>query len=1057
MKKIFLLPLCLLIFFNYLIDKPQKTLAAPPADFQTSQIIGSGLTDPTGFDIASDGRIFILERLGNVRIYKNGQLLANPFVNLPSTNFGDKGLLGIAFDPDFANNKWIYFYYSGTDSLNRVVRFDASGDIATNGPVALYQTNTASPQYHVGGTIRFGNDGKLYISIGDNGTPSNSQSLANPFGKILRLNKDGTIPPDNPFVGQSGKLAEIWAYGLRNPFRFQFDTLIGGLYEGDVGQDTWEEVNLIQKGNNYGWPTCEGSCSVSGMTNPIHAYSHSGQSSSISGGPIYQGNMFPASFKGNYFFGDYARGFIKRLTLDANGNKTGEFDFDNAAGSVVDFKVGPEGALYYLTIFPGRLYKVTYTPANQFPTALSSADKTEGTEPLLVNFSSSGSTDPEGKPLTFDWDFGDSTHSNQANPSKTYSSKGAYTVILTVSDGVNSAQAAPIVIQAGVRPSLTITSPTDGSTYKAGDTISYSATGTDGAGVSLADSAFTTDIIFHHDTHIHPFLGPLQSRSGNFTTSFAGEPSANTWYEVTITAKDSNGLFTTKSVSIYPIKVIITYDTSPSGLQLLLDSIPTNTPYVIEQVVGYQRLLTAPASGELNGNMYHFKSWSDAGKPAHQITIPGNTASYVATYEQSPPFNAEYYNNMNLSGTPVLTRLDKKIDFTWVFGSPDPVVSPEHFSARWSKPQYFASGKYKFSVAADDGVRLYIDNILVIDKWIDQPETTYETTIDLADGTHSIKMEFYDNTEDATAKLSWTYVSDSAINPPPLPPSPTPTPPTPPPPAGTYVAEFWNTPGAGAAPQIPVSAPNLSRNDPSINFDWALGSPGSGINTDHFVTRWTKVDTFEQSNYRFTATADDGIRVFVDGQAIIDAWVDQGVTTYTKDVNITAGNHTVKVEFYDNTEHAVAKFSYGKFTPPPVGNGLKGDYYNNKDFTALALSRVDPTVNFNWGSGSPNPSIGADTFSVRWTGQVMPQYSEQYTFYTSTDDGVRLWVNGVQLINKWVDQGTKEWSGKITLVAGQKYDIKLEYYENGGGAVAQLRWSSPSRSKQIIPQANLFN
>ncbi len=246
------------------------------------------------------------------------------------------------------------------------------------------------------------------------------------------------------------------------------------------------------------------------MTNPIYTYSHSGQSSSITGGPVYQGNMFPAGYKGNYFFGDYARGFIRRLTLDANGNQTGVFDFDTSAGSVVDFEVGGDGGLYYLTIFPAALYKITYTPANQFPTAIASSDKTEGLDPLLVNFSSTGSFDPEGHALTYDWNFGDGSHSSQANPSKTYNNKGAYTVTLTVSDSVNNVLAPPIVIQVGTRPTVTITSPIDGSFYKAGDTISYNATGTDATGSALPDSAFTTDIIFHHDTHVHPFLGPLK-------------------------------------------------------------------------------------------------------------------------------------------------------------------------------------------------------------------------------------------------------------------------------------------------------------------------------------------------------------------------------------------------------------------------------------------------------------------------------------------------------------------------------------------------------------------
>jgi hypothetical protein len=145
-------------------------------------------------------------------------------------------------------------------------------------------------------------------------------------------------------------------------------------------------------------------------------------------------------------------------------------------------------------------------------------------------------------------------------------------------------------------------------------------------------------------------------------------------------------------------------------------------------------------------------------------------------------------------------------------------------------------------------------------------------------------------------------------------------------------------------------------------------------------------------------------------------------------------------------------------TPVTAGNGagLRGLYYNNSDFTSLAVSRLDANVNFDWGTGSPDASIGADTFSARWTGQVQPLYSQTYTFYTGTDDGVRLWVNGVLLIDHWADQGYTEWSGAIALTAGQKYDIRMDYYENGGGASAQLRWSSASQLKDLIPQTQLY-
>src|ERR671924_299522 len=170
--------------------------AAPPADFQTSLVVGDGLNGPSGFEIAPDGRIFILERSGKIKIVKNGQLLPTPFADLPSEDTGDRGLIGIAFDPDFGVfNHYVYFYYTGHDLLNHLVRFSAAGDVG-----------------------------------------SDAQDLSNPHGKILRINKDGSIPADNPFAGQPGKLGAIWAYGFRNPWRFHIDHAPRRVYRGKLGE-----------------------------------------------------------------------------------------------------------------------------------------------------------------------------------------------------------------------------------------------------------------------------------------------------------------------------------------------------------------------------------------------------------------------------------------------------------------------------------------------------------------------------------------------------------------------------------------------------------------------------------------------------------------------------------------------------------------------------------------------------------------------------------------------------------------------------------------------------
>jgi glucose/arabinose dehydrogenase/regulation of enolase protein 1 (concanavalin A-like superfamily) len=165
------------------------------------------------------------------------------------------------------------------------------------------------------------------------------------------------------------------------------------------------------------------------------------------------------------------------------------------------------------------------------------------------------------------------------------------------------------------------------------------------------------------------------------------------------------------------------------------------------------------------------------------------------------------------------------------------------------------------------------------------------------------------------------------------------------------------------------------------------------------------------------------------------SWSDGGAQSH----NITANSNVTFTANY-------------KDTTPTASKGLNGIYFDNIDFSGSSISRIDPTINFDWGGGSPDPSIGVDTFSVRWTGFITPTASKKYTFYTSSDDGVRLWVNNQLIINKWIDQGSTEWSGSINLTGGQKYPIKMEYYENGGGAVAQLRWSASGLSKQIIPQ-----
>ncbi len=267
----------------------------------------------------------------------------------------------------------------------------------------------------------------------------------------------------------------------------------------------------------------------------------------------------------------------------------------------------------------------------------------------------------------------------------------------------------------------------------------------------------------------------------------------------------------------------------------------------------------------------------------------------------------------------------------------------------------------------------------------------------------------------------------------------------------------------------------LTRTDATLNFNWGNGSPATAIPVDHFSARWTgQVQPQYSETYTFTTTSDDGIRLWVNGQQLINNWTDHAPTANSGTITLVAGQkYDLKVEYYEATGGATASLTWSspsqamqvipqtQLYPSPAptvgtGTGLRGDYFSDQNLTTLALTRTDATLNFNWGNGSPATAIPVDHFSARWTGQVQPQYSETYTFTTTSDDGIRLWVNGQQLINNWTDHAPTANSGTITLVAGQKYDLKVEYYEATGGATASLTWSSPSQAMQVIPQTQLY-
>lgn len=359
---------CLMLLGTQVTSEPRPAyaMATLPAGFNET-VIASGLASPTAMAIAPDGSIFVAEQTGAIRLIKNGVLLQRPFATVATQAPNERGLLGIALDPNFNLNRFVYVYYTvtSTSAHNRVSRFSATDDLAVAGSetVLLDLDDLNANQFHNGGAIHFGADGKLYIAVGENGVSANAQTLTNRLGKILRINPDGTIPP-NPFDAQAtGVNRAIWAMGLRNPYTFAVQPGTGRIFINDVGQSAWEEINDGIAGSNYGWPTTEGPISPPNPSfrAPVYAYPHGGSPAvcAITGGAFYNAPVmpYPAQYHGKYFFADICAGWIRSLDTTSFVAQ----DFASGIGQPVDLAVGPTGHLYYLARIGGFLVRINFT------------------------------------------------------------------------------------------------------------------------------------------------------------------------------------------------------------------------------------------------------------------------------------------------------------------------------------------------------------------------------------------------------------------------------------------------------------------------------------------------------------------------------------------------------------------------------------------------------------------------------------------------------------------------------------------------------------------------
>jgi hypothetical protein len=377
-------------------------------------------------------------------------------------------------------------------------------------------------------------------------------------------------------------------------------------------------------------------------------------------------------------------------------------------------------------------------------------------------------------------------------------------------------------------------------------------------------------------------------------------------------------------------------------------------------------------------------------------------------------WTGSYFANPHLQGEPTFLRDDPAIDFSWGGKSPGGNIPSENFSVRWTRWLLIdVPGEWTFITTTDDGVRLFVDDNLVIDAWGDQPASTRSVTLNLTQSFHLVRMEYFQRAGDAQAHLQIT----SAVFP-------------------DWRGEYYNNPDL-------LGAPAFVRNDSAINFDFGAAGPGGSIAGTDFSVRWTASPYFDAGAYRFTTTSDDGVRLWIDHQRVIDEWHDQKPTSYSADVTLSAGHHFIKMEYYQHGSNAQASLNW---MPLSESDAWRGEYFDNPSLQgAPSFSRDDANLAFNWGSASPGRGIaqGAN-WSARWNARKTAPTTGYYTVSATADDGIRVWVDNNLVIDQWHDQSPTTYAALVYLNAGA-HDWRVEFYQHGGSASLRV---------QIAPGAN---
>lgn len=649
-------------------------LATPSRPAEAAPVLPAGwvLTDrPSGldpqadtltdFDFLPDGSVLSISKEGKIAWSSVDGSVNRILGTIPVMTDADLGLVGMSLARDFATSGHVFLTASqmiNGSNLRRVLRVTVTGSPTPTGfgsQQTIIEFAGDYPTHSLTGVLQAA-DGTLWISNGDNSDWKDvdpdalrNYQLDNPHGKLLHINPDGTGVPTNPFYNAAAPnswRSRVYASGFRSPFRLSIDPGSGAPIVGDVGWTRWEEINLVRPGANYGWPCWEGNeptngykdlpgCANASHTPPTWAYPHVGGIASITGGFVYTGSSYPEAYRGAYFFGDYALGFLSTMVIGPDGSVIREPEprpgrFATGLGGPVSLRPGPNGDVVFADIYSGVLRRLSYTPGNRPPTAQVTTTTTPATR--TVAFDGSTSYDLDGDLLTYSWDFGDGSTDTGATVSHSYAADPAtFTARLTVTDPAGASHSTDVTVApSNYAPELNLTAPPAGQTYAVGALVQATATATDAEDGTLTPQLRWRTKLVHCGSapgaacHDHPDSDGAPG--GSFSREFV-DHGGYTHLEVTAMATDAAGVTTSRSFKAYPrLRTLTLGSNVPATMTIAGDEVST-APVTVGATLSFSAPTTA-ADGVAT-----FELWSDGGAQARTgFVMPDNDVTINATY-----------------------------------------------------------------------------------------------------------------------------------------------------------------------------------------------------------------------------------------------------------------------------------------------------------------------------------------------------------------------------------------------------------------------------------------